>query len=240
MNSIKHLTIAPGHPSSNGAAKNTIKSFKFGFKKILLCEPHTSELSALNKYLMYYRNCIHATTGCTPSKLMLGREVNIRFSNVKPITNTEVAGARQKMYYTGKVYNKRFIVGESVYIRDFSRPNKNGWKAYIVDEVIGNSMYICKDNISNMYFKRHVDQIIKECTFYSKIYNETIPKLVVPQTTLNFPVENTNDKFIGNNDDTLADCSGSTIKKTRVISENKPKRNVNKPNKFKDYIFYLF
>lgn len=141
-----------------------------------MCDTHTSELSDLNKYLMYYRNCVHATTGCTPCKLMLGKEVNIRFSNVKPISNTEVAGARPKKYYTGKVSNKRFSVGESVYIRDFSRPNIKGWKACVVDEVIGNSMYKCKDNISNMFFKRHVDQIIKGRTFYSKIYYKFIMK----------------------------------------------------------------
>lgn len=50
-----------------------------------MSDPHTSQLSALNKYLISYRNYIHATTGYTPSKLMVGREFNIRFSKVKPI-----------------------------------------------------------------------------------------------------------------------------------------------------------
>lgn len=72
---------------------------------------------------------------------------------------------REVRNYKGKVDNKRFEIGENVYIRDYSKQNKKNWKACIIDEQLGNPTYICKDTINNSYFKRHVDQIIKLGTY---------------------------------------------------------------------------
>jgi len=57
---------------------------------------------------------------------------------------------REIRNYKGKVDNKRFEIGENVYIKDYSKPNKKHWKAYIIDEQLGNSTYICKDTINNI------------------------------------------------------------------------------------------
>lgn len=67
-------------------------------------------------------------------------------------------------------------------------------------------MYKCKDKISNLYFKRHVDQIIKEGTFYNKVYNDAIPELIVPQTFLSSQVKNTNDNSVIRNGYILTIC----------------------------------
>ena len=76
---------------------------------------------------------------------------------------------REVRKYKGKVDNKRFEIEGNVYIRDYSKPNKKGWKACIIDEQLGNSTYICEDTIKNGYFKRNVDQIIKFGTLYGEI-----------------------------------------------------------------------
>lgn len=76
-NGIQHLTSPPYHHSSNGAADNSVKTFKLGFKKILTDNENIPIQAALNKYLFYYRNTIYVSTKQTPTSLMLGRNVTL-------------------------------------------------------------------------------------------------------------------------------------------------------------------
>lgn len=47
-NGIKHLTIPLGHPASNGAAENSVKSFKLRLKKNMCAFPDYSPAAALS------------------------------------------------------------------------------------------------------------------------------------------------------------------------------------------------
>ncbi|KAL4131395.1 hypothetical protein QTP88_008711 [Uroleucon formosanum] len=128
---------------------------------------------------------------------------------------------REVKNYKGKVNNKRFEIGENVYIRDYNKPNKKNWKACIIDEQFGNSTYICKNTINNSYFKRHIDQITKLGTFYE----EGDENVVVPLEI--------NEK--GNNEEAHMQ---SEIKVSEVIEtkNTRSKRNIVKSDKFKDYV----
>ncbi|CAB3239859.1 unnamed protein product [Arctia plantaginis] len=80
-NGIKHVTSAPYHPSSNGEAENAVRTVKRALKKadVLRVPLHTF----LQRFLMDYRNTVHSTTGETPSKLLLGRNLRTRLDLLK-------------------------------------------------------------------------------------------------------------------------------------------------------------
>ena len=50
LNGIKHLTIASYHPSSNGAAKHSVQTFKTSLKKIIEGKPVKDSNAILNLF----------------------------------------------------------------------------------------------------------------------------------------------------------------------------------------------
>ncbi|GBP58917.1 Uncharacterized protein K02A2.6 [Eumeta japonica] len=85
VNDIKHVTIPPYHPASNGQAEITVKLIKRALKTLM---SETNSVSSLehqvNKYLLSYRNSVHSTTGVSPAQLMLGRNVRTRLDLLCP------------------------------------------------------------------------------------------------------------------------------------------------------------
>ncbi|GBP64254.1 Transposon Tf2-11 polyprotein [Eumeta japonica] len=85
VNDIKHVTIPPYHPASNGQAEITVKLIKKALKTLM---SETNSVSSLehqvNKYLLSYRNSVHSTTGVSPAQLMLGRNVRTRLDLLCP------------------------------------------------------------------------------------------------------------------------------------------------------------
>lgn len=154
---IYHALTAPGHPASNGLAENTVKTVKAGMKKELggvETRKVSKELldEVLQTVLMNMRNTPHCTTGETPAKMMIGRDLPDLLSRMIPRrAMTEMkenwsvqqkAVKRQVKNYRGRRKIK-FDKGEAVLVRDFSDPNKKRWMKATVVEVIGERHYWC-------------------------------------------------------------------------------------------------
>ncbi|KAA5616471.1 transposase family protein, partial [Pseudomonas aeruginosa] len=75
-NGIKHLPVAPYHPSSNGPAENAVKTIKRVLKKALI--EKEDDNTALTKFLFMYRNSEHSTTGREPAVALFGRRLRGR------------------------------------------------------------------------------------------------------------------------------------------------------------------
>lgn len=85
QNGIDHKTSAPYHPATNEAAENTVKSLKMALMKAFEKNKSNDWNLILNRFLLDYRNTAHSTTGFSPAKLMLGRNLRSRLDLLRPL-----------------------------------------------------------------------------------------------------------------------------------------------------------
>ena len=117
-NGIKHVTSAPYHPASNGLAERAVQIVKRGLKKVIDGSVNTR----LAKVLFNYRITPQATTGISPSELMLGRRPRTRLDLCKPHTavHVEEKQLQQKVVHNKKAKARLFMVGDQVFVKNFS------------------------------------------------------------------------------------------------------------------------
>lgn len=98
----------------------------------------------INRFLFYYRNTEHLTTGECPAKLLLNRKLRCKFDLVIPSTKIVVENKqiKQCMYCGGKRQYK-FDVGDAVYCRDYRKREVSWIKAEVVEK-LGDQTYIVK------------------------------------------------------------------------------------------------
>lgn len=160
-NSIEHVLTAPGHPETNGQAENFVKTFKNSLIAAIHQHKTINMELVIQKFLLYYRITKHCTTNQTPSKLMFGREVKSIFSLMKPPLVSDIIKEKQQTQirnYKGK-RNKKFSIGQKVYVRNYKNPNKAGWSPAIIERQLGRRNYTCLLTHENRNIKRHLDQI---------------------------------------------------------------------------------
>ena len=99
----------------------------------------TKVKTLIDKFLFSYRNAPHSTTGETPSKRMLGREVKTRLSFLRSNKAKEIQ-ENQIKYFHGR-RSENFEEGDRVYIRDYKNPSKVAWKKAVIKNKLGNRIY---------------------------------------------------------------------------------------------------
>ena len=65
-NGIKHTTVSPYHPASNGQEERAVRAFKEGVEKMKI----TTMEEKLSQFLLKYRYTPHSTTGVSPAELL--------------------------------------------------------------------------------------------------------------------------------------------------------------------------
>lgn len=148
MNGIKHILSPPYHPATNGQVERYVQIFKSSVKKSL-AESKRSINEALLMFLMQYRKMPNCTTGISPAKLFLNREIRTRVDLVLPKDkNKQRKGSEFKVA-------RNFEIGDKVAIRNYNSDQK--WKIGRIIKKLGPLIYLAQVGAQTM--RRHVNQL---------------------------------------------------------------------------------
>lgn len=134
---VTHLTSAPYFPATNGAAERCVQTFK----RAMVPEKRAGQsfYEAVNNFLQQYRATPHATTGESPAKLFLRREVRTRLALLLPEVAATPAPEVSKPDEQSKP-SPKFAVGDPVYIRVYGKHQR--WTAGTVESIYGTLSYL--------------------------------------------------------------------------------------------------
>ena len=150
----QNITTALYHPSSNGAAKRAVQTFKSAMGKIAAESSNVSIKTLISRFLFSYRNTQHTQTGKVPSELLFNRKVNTRLSLLKfnrSIVNDEEKIAKSEVLKPLRIFH----LGDQVWSCNYRRGDK--WIKGTIISKVGTVMY--KEKCCNEIYETHIDQL---------------------------------------------------------------------------------
>ena len=159
---IVHLTGAPYHPATNGAAERMIQSFKKSLKKSAL-----PPRKALQEFLMQYRRT-PLSSGISPSEILNGRQIRTKIDTLRPsIPHLMQNKLTIKSKSDSHVTQKRFKVGDPCFATVYRPRAKSAtshtksakWVPATVVKVFGARSFNIKVYPNGPIWRRHLDQL---------------------------------------------------------------------------------
>jgi len=154
-NGIIHRTCAVHKPASNGQAERVVQILKGAVKQAKLSNLNLETVIAKN--MLVYRNTPHSTTGETPAKLLMGRNLRTRLDLIKPSVHSRVETSQEKIASrTANRGCRKLYCGDPILARNFGSGDK--WMRGVVTEILGNKHYHIE--VNGQIWKRHIDQLL--------------------------------------------------------------------------------
>ena len=161
---IVHLTGAPYHPATNGAAERLMQSFKQALRKSSL-----PPKEALQEFLMQYRR-IPFASGLSPSELLNGRRIRTKIDTLVPSIPHLLQGRQSKQASKhsnaedSEVVSKvehHYSLGDPCYALYFGprRDRDPRWVPAIVTKVHGTRSVNVRVIPRGPTWRRHLDQL---------------------------------------------------------------------------------
>ena len=174
QNGIQRILVSPYHPSSNGLAERFVQTFKHSLDSSA-SDPSCTLQQRVQNFLLSYRSTQHATTGTSPAKLFLQRELRTRLSLVRPDLATHVScqQGKMKMHHDKHAKFREISVGDTVLARDHLSGKR--WQPGIV--VQDPSSHSCQVHLDDgRVWRRHVGDILQNNS-HSKTAESGVPSL---------------------------------------------------------------
>ncbi|XP_058811007.1 uncharacterized protein K02A2.6-like [Topomyia yanbarensis] len=147
-----HKLSAPYHPATNGQAERYVQTTKDALKA--MGTTASTLQSNLNNFLQRYRIAPHATTGESPSKLFMGRNIRTHLDLLKPEDVRQKVSMKQEINF--KPSFREFSSGQNVYFLS-GNLRMEKWIPGVIAVRLGDLHY--EIEYSGKRFKRHIDQI---------------------------------------------------------------------------------
>ncbi|KAB0801764.1 hypothetical protein PPYR_03950 [Photinus pyralis] len=151
QNLIRHVTVSPYHPRSNGEAERNVQTAKESLKRL-----SGNWSLKIARFLHRQHITPSSSTGYSPAELLMGRKLRSCLDKLHP----DLIGEKLNREVEERVENRKvskFAVGEPVFARDFSVSHQN-WKPAVITRTTGPLSYQAVDNDGNS-IRRHADQL---------------------------------------------------------------------------------
>jgi len=159
-NGIVHLTGAPYHPATNGAAERLVQTFKQALKK-----SDKATRDALQDFLRNYRRT-PLSTGYSPSKLLNGRQIRTKIDTLLPSPAHTAQGRQAKSQQSERQLPVTQVavtyeVGDPCYVLYFGprRDRDPRWVTAIVVKRFGTRSVDVRVVPRGPVWRRHIDQL---------------------------------------------------------------------------------
>ena len=190
---ITHLTGAPYHPATNGAAERLVQTFKQAMKKSSLPPKR-----ALQEFLMQYRRT-PTSCGSSPSELLMSRQIRTRIDTLLPSPAHIAQGKQTKEASRSETspdsagirkMTRRYKAGDPVYALYYG-PRRDGhsrWVPAVIKKALGTRCFNVKVVPHGPVWRRHWEQL--QPRYATEEDNEPGEAMdIVPDFTANLPTE---------------------------------------------------
>ncbi|XP_064475712.1 uncharacterized protein K02A2.6-like [Ornithodoros turicata] len=183
-NQIRHVRVAPYHPSSNGQVERMVQETKQVLKRLGKGDLTTK----LSRFLLSQHTLPHSTTGKSPAEMLMGRRLHTVLDRLHPDMLTEMKDKQEKLMQSGNQRLRSFHLGDAVFIRNYLSGPK--WLPRIITDITGPVSFKVR-TVDGRLWRRHLDQIRhREWTeYYEPMIELPVPDPVFqPQSSPRLPL----------------------------------------------------
>uniref|UniRef100_A0A5S6R5P2 Integrase catalytic domain-containing protein n=1 Tax=Trichuris muris TaxID=70415 RepID=A0A5S6R5P2_TRIMR len=165
-NTIRHVTVAPYHPASNGQAERMVQPMKQALRRVI----HGSWSIRLARFLFNQHVNTHTSMGDSPAEMLMSRRPRSSLDNLHPDSCDERRYCLEQDKRNGFINEtvRRFSPGDLVYMRNYKSERRS---SFLDDENDKTDARLNRDEEKNTKTEPQEDpsQGRKKCTSPSQL-----------------------------------------------------------------------